>query len=150
MIEQERKDFSLPEYTRYFVYKLNELVQFRGHVYKCVTPVLCGNPDTLPGTNEASKVWLDITLAYNPNTSCRGNSEQDNVGGSTVDSWVANYPYSFGNRVIHNGRLYECESFPNGQFCALGAYKPGSSKGLIAWKDITCKDLSRESAPVQG
>ena len=36
LIQAENKDFNLPEYTRYDAYKQDELVQFRGHVYKCL------------------------------------------------------------------------------------------------------------------
>lgn len=108
-------------------------------------PSRCGDPDTLPGTAEARAVWIDISTNYKTDSSCRGNSGIDNVAGSSTNNWNNKTHYSFGDRVIHSGRMYQCQSFPNGQFCQDSSFVPGSKKGLLAWEDITCKDLSRES-----
>ena len=86
-VVQEHRDFHLPEYTRHFEYKVNELVQVRGRAYRCITALFCGLPDTLPGTELADKVWLDITTIYKPDSACRGNSGIDNVAGSNADTW---------------------------------------------------------------
>lgn len=87
-IAEEGKDFHLPEYTRHYEYKLNELVQFRGRAYRCITALFCGLPDTLPGTELADKVWLDISTTYKVDAACRGNSATDNVSGSGADTWA--------------------------------------------------------------
>ena len=52
--------------------------------------------------------------------------------------------------MVRDGQLYECQSVPNGQFCSLRAFKPGTRKGKLAWTNVTCKDLSREKLPGKG
>lgn len=51
--------------------------------------------------------------------------------------------------MVHGGKLYECERFPSGKLCSRTGYEPGTSKGAIAWKDITCNDLSYEANAVE-
>ncbi len=101
-IKAEQKDFNLPEYTRYYSFKMDEYVQFRGNVYKCIAPLLCGNADTMPGTDLAANVWLEVSVYYTPNPTCRGSSLIDNAKGSNISPYEVNRAYSYGDRVILN------------------------------------------------
>ena len=52
-IDQERRDFYLPEYTRHFEYKVNELVQFRG---RAIDASLLSSADSQITSQEVSSL----------------------------------------------------------------------------------------------
>lgn len=98
---------------------------------------------------EAAAAWSDLgqcnetaPVADNPSSVSKANLQD--VGGCP-DEYVASTKYEEGNRVVVDGIVYKCRSWPNSAFCSMQGFEPDGINSAQAWTLLGVCDGKRQA-----
>ncbi|KAL7483108.1 hypothetical protein ACHAW6_008756 [Cyclotella cf. meneghiniana] len=109
--------------------------------FKCISGSLaslshCPTYDP-SNTLEAAAAWSDLgqcnqTAPLADNTSSVSKENLQDVGGCP-DEYVVSTKYKEGDRVVVDGIVYKCRSWPNSAFCSMQGFEPDGINTMQAW-----------------
>ncbi|KAL3783743.1 hypothetical protein HJC23_004862 [Cyclotella cryptica] len=88
-------------------------------------------------TIEAAAAWSDLgqcneTSPVLDNSSSVAKANLKDVGGCP-DEYVVSSKYEEGDRVVVEGIVYQCRSWPNSAFCSMHGFEPDGINSAQAW-----------------
>ena len=137
-------------------YEGGDLAAVDGNVYKCSSEQFvnawCGNAAYKPGDSQNwENAWALLgscsgTIA--PSASPVYVSLTD--AGGCPDAFDSEATYEEGSKVMMNGLVYKCRTWPNSAYCSMLGYEPDSVNSADAWELLGYCDgsMSPTASPV--
>jgi hypothetical protein len=120
--------------------------------FKCISGSLASlshcptyNPSN---TLDAAAAWSDLgqcneTAPVADNLSYVSKANSQDVGGCP-DEYVVSTKYEEGDRVVVDGIVYKCRSWPNSAFCSMQGFEPDGIHSAQAWTLLGVCDGKRQ------